>query len=90
MNKRSKNGTVGYIVQENIWRSVMAAFTAEDGKITEVQLYPITLNVDLSRGRLGSPTLLKGSDTLQYLASLSEPFGTKIEIDGDVGRIRIK
>ena len=90
MNKRSKNGTVGYIVQENIWRSVMAAFTAEDGKITEVQLYPITLNVDLSRGRLGSPTLLKGSDTLQYLASLSEPFGTKIEIDGDVGKIRIE
>jgi len=90
MNKRSKNGTVGYIVQENIWRSVMAGFTAEDGKITEIQLYPITLNVDLPRGRLGSPTLLKGSDTLQYLASLSEPFGTKIEIDGDIGRIRIE
>lgn len=31
MNLRSKNGTVGYPTLENIWRSVMAAWTMEDG-----------------------------------------------------------
>ena len=30
MNNRSKNGTRGYCVLENIWRSVMAGFTAEE------------------------------------------------------------
>ena len=49
MEHRSQNGTRGYAVQPNIWRSVMAEFEADDGKITAATLYPITLNMTARR-----------------------------------------
>ena len=90
MDERSQGGTRGYGVEPNIWRSVMAAFTAEDGEITEIQLYPITLNMDLPRSRKGLPCMLKDNDVLKYLAELSAPYGTKLEIGEDTATIRLK
>jgi poly-gamma-glutamate synthesis protein (capsule biosynthesis protein) len=89
MNNRSKNGTQGYCVQPNIWRSVMAAFTAEDGKITEIQLYPVDLCMGAARSKMGNPHLVHNDEVLKYLAQLSEPFGTKMEIENNVGIIRL-
>jgi len=90
MDQRSQNGTRGYGVQENIWRSVMAAFTAEDGEITEIKLYPVTLNMKFSRGTKGFPCLMQDNAVLHYLAELSEPFGTKLEIGEREAVIRLK
>ena len=89
MNNRNKGGTVGYIIQPNIWRSVMAQFTAEDGKITEVKLHPITLNMGAARSRMGWPCLLHDNDVLEYLQTLSEPFGTQFEIQNGVATIKL-
>lgn len=89
MANRSKNGTTGYGVQPNIWRSVMAAWTMEAGRLTEIQLYPITLSMELPPCRKGLPAVSHDDDVLRYLAQLSEPFGTKIEICNGVGRIRV-
>lgn len=89
MDKRSNHGTRGYVVQPNIWFAVMAGFTAEDGKITEIQLYPITLNMGTPRGRLGWPCLMKDKSVLEYLQKLSEPFGTKLEIEEGKAIIRL-
>ena len=60
----------------------------EDGKITEVQLYPVTLNMEKSRAQKGRPVMNKSEKTLKYLAELSEPYGTNIEIKDGVGYIR--
>ena len=90
MDVRSKNGTHGYCVQENIWRSVMAGFTAEDGQITEIQLYPIDLHMGRKRSRIGWPDIPDNDDVLHYLASLCEPYGTKIEIADGGGIIKLK
>lgn len=87
---RSKNGTRGYCVQENIWRSVMAGFTAEDGEITEIKLYPIDLNMGAKRSRIGWPSVPEDDAVLHYLARLSEPYGTKLEINGGVATIKVK
>lgn len=87
MNQRSQNGTRGYCVQENIWRSVMAAFTAEDGKVTQIQLYPIDMQMGAPRSKMGIPHLAESDDVLKYLAEISEPFGTKITIKDNVGYI---
>lgn len=87
MDKRSKNGTAGYPTQENIWRSVMAAWTMEKGRITQIQLYPISLGMGESRTKRGIPVMSHAESTLEYLASLSEPFGTKIRIENGVGYI---
>lgn len=88
MDRRSKNGTAGYGTLWEIWNSVMAAWTMEDGKITEVQLYPVTLNMEKSRAQKGRPVMNKSEKTLQYLAELSKPYGTEIEIVDGVGYIR--
>ena len=89
MDHRSKNGTRGYCVQENIWRSVMAGFTAEDGKITEITLYPITLDMHLPRKEMGSPRLADSDDVLHYLQELCRPFGTKLMIENHQAKIQL-
>ncbi len=89
MDDRSKHNTVGYNVQEWIWRAVMAGFTTEDGKLTEIQLYPIDLGQNLPRSRKGVPVMSHDEKTLQYLQTLSEPYGTRIQIENGVGIIRL-
>ena len=90
MNLRSKNGTVGYPALENIWRSVMAAWTMEDGVLTQVQLYPISLGMGEPRTWRGTPVMAENDAVLRYLAELSRPFGTEIRIDGGIGFIDLK
>ncbi len=87
MNERSANGTRGYGVQEWIWKSVMAGFTMENGRITQVQLYPVELGQHNSRGQKGKPVMTGDENTLSYLAGLSAPYGTAIRLDNGVGYI---
>lgn len=89
MSERSKNGTAGYGVMKNIWRSVMAGWTVEDGRITEVELYPVSLGLKAVRPQKGWPVLSHDQDTLSYLAHLSEPYGTSIRIRDGVGTIEV-
>lgn len=89
INMRSHNGTTGYIVQKNIWRAVMAGFTAEDGRIKEIRLYPIDLHMERPRSRIGVPSIAENEDVLSYLAELSRPFGTEIVIENGVGVIKL-
>jgi len=90
MNERSKNGTAGYSVLPEIWNAVMAAWTMEDGEVTEVQLYPVELGQNLPRSQKGVPVMNGSEETLRYLQSLSDPYGTKIEIKDGMGIIRVK
>ena len=87
MDNRSKNGTVGFGVLKEIWRAVMAAWTVEDGRLGQIQLYPITLGMDQPRSQKGLPKMSKDEDTLRYLDSLCRPYGTKIRIEDGVGYI---
>lgn len=87
MDQRSKNGTAGYPTQENVWRSVMASWDMEDGRVTEVRLYPVSLGTGESRTRRGTPVLTRDEDTLRYLARLSQPFGTAIRVEDGVGYV---
>jgi len=89
MDMRSQNGTRGYCVQENIWRSVMAGITAENGKITQICLYPITLDMHLPRKEMGSPRLAEDDQVLRYLQTLSAPFGTRLTIENNVAYIKL-
>ena len=48
----------------------------------------ITLGQEKKRSQKGRPVMNKSVETLQYLAKLSEPYGTKIDIVDGVGYIR--
>ena len=88
MSSRSKEDTQGYPVCENIWRSVLAGWTVEDGMITEVRFYPISLGFGKGRTKRGIPKLSEDDETLQYFDSLSRPYGCGIEIRDHVGYFR--
>ncbi len=79
MQARSKGGTQGYIVQPNIWRAMMSSITIEDGKVTDITLYPINIGLDTDTKQVAFPTLSHSEDTLKYIAELSTPFGTIID-----------
>ena len=85
----SKNGTAGYGVLPEIWLSVMAGWTMEDGHLTEIKLYPISLGMTEKRPQKGVPVLTGDENVLSYLAELSKPYGTEMEIKDGVGTIRL-
>lgn len=89
MSVRSKNGTRGYAVQEDVWRSVIAEFTAEDGQMKEIRLHPVSLGMGEARSRLGIPRLSHDTATLEHLAAVSKPYGTEIQIENGVGVITL-
>lgn len=89
MDARSKNGTAGYGVLPEIWFSVMAGWTMEDGKATEIRLYPISLGMEQKRSQKGVPVMTGDEKVLAYLAELSKVYGTKIAVQDGVGVIRL-
>lgn len=87
MSDRSKNDTVGYNVQWPIWNSILFGWTMEDGRITQLQLYPIELGMEKKRSQKGVPVLNGSEKTLAYLEEISAKYGTKIRIENGVGYI---
>ena len=90
MSERSCNGTKGYCVQWPIWNAVMPAWTMEDGKLTELKLYPIDLGMEKVRSQKGTPVMNDSVETLDYMKKLCADFGTEIEIADGVGTVVLK
>lgn len=78
-----------------IWYQSVIAISIfnQKGNVTEIKLYPLDLGYERSpRTSRGVPRLASSklaSEILQRLQRLSRPYGTHIEIDGDVGVIRV-
>ena len=89
MSARSANGTKGYCVQWPIWNAVLPSWTMEDGKITELKLYPIDLGMELPRSQKGVPVLNGSEETLHYMQDLCKPYGTEMDIRDGVGIVRL-
>jgi poly-gamma-glutamate synthesis protein (capsule biosynthesis protein) len=78
---------------EVFYQSVIAVSRYERGEVAEIRLYPIDLGYALrgaDRGvpRLASPAL--ANSILAHLQKLSEPYGTTIVMEHNVGVIRPK
>ena len=74
------------------WESVIASPIFRAGQLREVVLYPIGLGYGLERPDIGRPMLARGAlarKIIERMQELSAPFGTEIEFDGEVGRIRV-
>lgn len=90
LDVRSDNNTKGLGTNPYVWESVIPLWSMENGELTDLTLYPIELGYELPRYRRGWPVLSKNRKILERLNKLSLPFGTDIEIDGYVGKIRFK
>lgn len=75
------------------WYDGIVAVTEFDGaKAKLVKLYPLDLGNTYDRTRRGIPHFADSANAQRILANLqrdSAQFGTKIEIDGDIGVVRI-
>lgn len=87
MAQRSANGTRGYGVQENIWRSVLPVWEMQDGRLVSLRLYPISLGMHEPRSRKGTPELTRDEAVLEYISELSRPYGTNITIAETIGEV---
>jgi poly-gamma-glutamate capsule biosynthesis protein CapA/YwtB (metallophosphatase superfamily) len=90
LDARSKKNTIGYVTNPDIWASFLPYWEMEDGELKELILYPLELGFEEPRYKKGLPGLDKNVAILEKLKELSKPYGTEIEIDGEVGRVVLK
>jgi hypothetical protein len=89
---RSDSGKRGFPADPVFWQSVVAVCDYEAKGLKEVKLYPIDIGFGRPIPQRGRPMLAEeqvAHDILTWLQTMSEPFGTEIQIDGTVGRIRL-
>ena len=74
------------------YESVLTLSRYDKAKLQEVRLYPVEEGWAGPLSKRGTPMLVSGAIAQRILGRLqkiSEPFGTKIAIEGDVGVIRV-
>ena len=92
LDTRSDSGKRGFPADAVFWQSVIGVCHYEAKELKEVKLYPIDIGFGRPIPQRGRPVLAQGhvaDDILQWLKHLSEPLGTKIAIEGEVGVIRL-
>ncbi|MCG8546201.1 MAG: CapA family protein [Alphaproteobacteria bacterium] len=92
MMARSGDETRGFPADPWIWRTVFAVVQWQDWKVRELRLYPVELGFEKSWGQRGRPMLADpevGGEILAYLRDRSETFGTTVEIENNVGIVRL-
>jgi poly-gamma-glutamate capsule biosynthesis protein CapA/YwtB (metallophosphatase superfamily) len=74
------------------FRSAVATVRFRAGAAVEIRLHPLDLCAGAPTSRRGRPLLARGAvarEVLHRFRRLSEPFGTTVEIDGDIGTITL-
>ncbi len=90
---RTSNDAKGFPSERKFWESVVPFCTFTDGKLTGIEIHPISLGLGESRHRRGRPRLAEGEDAARILtrfAKLSEPFGTRITVRDNVGYVSLQ
>lgn len=73
-------------------QSAIATITLDANGLRELRLYPIEFGRGYPRSQYGRPILSEGNEareTLERFQRLSKPFQTEIEVDGEVGVVRV-
>src|SRR5476649_1775237 len=80
--KRTNNDQGGFPSDRRYWEAVLPELTYSDGKLTAIDLIPISLGWKDPRHRRGRPRLAgaeEGKTILARFAALSKPFGTVVQ-----------
>ena len=85
--KRSNNFTRGLQTDRRMFEAVIPRWEMTDGKLTKLELMAIELGFGKPRSQNGLPAPAKDSEILQRLAEMSEPYGTKMEIEGNIATV---
>ena len=91
-DSRSDSGERGFPSDPVFWQSIVAVCNYQNHALKEVLLYPIDMGFKRPISQRGRPVLAEGDvaqEILKWCQKVSEPFGTNIAIEGDVGIIRV-
>ena len=84
--------TKGQSVTPYNWQSGMHRVKFEGGKLREIRIFPVDVGYGKPRWQQGRPVLADGEvaqEILERYQRLSKPFGTHVDIDGNVGIVRM-
>lgn len=81
---RNKNNSIGFITMTKQWRSTIVSMSCSD-QLFDFRFYPIEISK-----QTGLPSLSSDETILQDLYNLSIEYGTKIEINHNIGKLRIE
>ncbi len=87
--KRSKNFTRGLMTDKRMFESVIPRWEVKDGKMVKLELLAIELGFEDARKHGGLPAPAKDSTILERYAQLSEPFGVKMKINGNIAEVEL-
>jgi poly-gamma-glutamate capsule biosynthesis protein CapA/YwtB (metallophosphatase superfamily) len=83
----------GFFNDESTSIAYVANTTYRDGKLVEIRIYPVDIGLGTrpwSRENIPTtPTPDKARSILERIQKYSEPFGTKITIENNIGVIRV-
>lgn len=88
-DKRSNHHTRGLQTDRRMFETVVPYWEAKDGVLTKLELLPVELHFDLPRSRNGWPRPYRNGNILERLASMSERYGTKIDIVAGIGIVHL-
>ena len=89
---RDEGGTKGFAADPRYWRTVVPDCRFDGNTLTRIEILPIALGFGQPMHARGIPRLAEGDEAAEILrdfARLSEPFGTRIEIDDERGIVLI-
>jgi len=80
-----------YTKEDKYWKSIIAMAQFEEDKLLELKLFPVTLGQEKPRSQRGRPMLAEPEEATQILETLkklSEPYGTRIQVEEGVGIVK--
>ena len=80
---RDAGFTRGLQTKREAFETFIPYWEMENGKLTKLTLLAVELGFGLPRSRSGWPAPAKDSSILEQLEELSNPFGTKLKINGN-------
>ncbi|HEY4252254.1 MAG TPA: CapA family protein, partial [Roseomonas sp.] len=84
--QRTSNDTKGFPSDRRFWESVLPVCHFDGRTLAAMEIHPVTLGLGEAAHRRGRPRLATGEEgagILRRFAALSEPFGTRLRLDGD-------
>jgi poly-gamma-glutamate synthesis protein (capsule biosynthesis protein) len=92
MDERAKTIFTRLYQNTDYAESGIAISTFEKNEVKEIKLYPVDLGFQKPRWQFGRPRLAHGElaeRIIKRWASLSEPFGTKIDAENNIGIVKM-
>ena len=82
------------IIRQNriYYESLLVRMSIAGGRATSIKLYPLHLGTDATRPQQGRPLLAHGDMAAKILGDiqrLSEPYGTRIAVEGEAGVVQL-